>query len=102
MKVKWTPLALAELQKTTRYISKEFGKTAKSKFINEVSSITQMIGREPFAGKIEPSLENRAKTYRSFVVSRLNKIIYFIEGNHIEIADFWALRQNPDNLTNRI
>ena len=95
-------VGISRITKDTRYISKEFGKTAKSKFINEVSSITQMIGREPFAGKIEPSLENRAKTYRSFVVSRLNKIIYFIEGNHIEIADFWALRQNPDNLTNRI
>ena len=102
MKVKWTPLALAELQKTTRYISKEFGKTAKSKFINEVSSITQMIGNEPYAGKIEPTLENRAKTYRSFVVSKLNKIIYYIEDNHIEIADFWALRQNPETLSNRI
>lgn len=102
MKVKWTPLALFELQKTTKYIRKEFWKKAKERFIFEVSNISKMLEREPFAGKIEPALEHRAKTYRSFVTSKLNKIIYYIDQDHIEVADFWSVRQNPDTLANRI
>jgi hypothetical protein len=47
-------------------------------------------------------LEHRAKTYRSFVVNKLNKIVYFVDNNHIEIADFWAARQSPDTLANRV
>lgn len=102
MKVKWTPFAMEEMLKIAKYICENFGKVAKDKFLSEVYDVAKMLGRDPDAGKREPILEHRAKTYRSFVVNMLNKIVYFVDNNHIEIADFWAARQSPDTLANRV
>ena len=50
----------------------------------------------------EPLLEDEAITYRSYVLNRLNKIIYYIENDHVEIADFWDVRRDPGALVDRI
>jgi hypothetical protein len=41
-------------------------------------------------------------TYRNIVVNRLNKIVYRIVENRIEIADFWNVRREPVGLSKEI
>ena len=47
-------------------------------------------------------MEDDPDKYRSFVVARLNKMVYRIVGDHIEVDDFWDCRQDPEVLTDRL
>lgn len=35
------------------------------------------------------------KAYRSIIVRRLNKIVYYIDNNTLHIAAFWDTRKEP-------
>ena len=102
MKVIWIPFAQNEVRKTARYINKEFGKESRDQFINEVRSVSRLLGENPNLGKLEPLLADYAKMYRSYVMNHLNKIIYWIAENRIEVVDFWDVRRDPMTLKNQI
>ena len=102
MKVIWIPFAQNEVRKTARYINKEFGKESRDQFINEFPSVSRLLGENPNLGKPEPLLADYAKMYRSYVMNHLNKIIYWIAENRIEVVDFWDVRRDPTALKNQI
>ena len=102
MKVIWIPFAQNEVRKTARYINKEFGKESRDQFINEVRSVSRLLGENPNLGKPEPLLADYTKLYRSYVMNHLNKIIYWIAENRIEVVDFWDVRRDPMTLKNQI
>ena len=56
---------------------------------------TSNIASSPNIGKTEPYLENRPIVFRSLVVRKYNKIVYFILDDHIEVAAFWDTRREP-------
>ena len=102
MKVIWIPFAQNEVRKTARYINKEFGKESRDQFINEVRNVSRLLGENPNLGKPEPFLIDYTKMYRSYVMNHLNKIIYWIAENQIEVVDFWDVRRDPMTLKNQI
>ena len=102
MKVIWIPFAQNEVRKTARYINKEFGKESRDQFINEVRIVSRLLGENPNLGKPEPLLADYTKMYRSYVMNHLNKIIYWIAENQIEVVDFWDVRRDPMTLKNQI
>lgn len=102
MKVVWIPFAQNEVRKTARYINKEFGKESRYQFINEVRNVSRLLGENPNLGKPEPLLADYTKMYRSYVMNHLNKIIYWIAENQIEVVDFWDVRRDPMTLKNQI
>ena len=53
-------------------------------------------------GKVEPYFDELPDGFRSIVVSRLNKIVYRILEDCIEISDFWNCRRNPETLVSNI
>lgn len=46
---------------------------------------------------IDPLFEERAKTYRSIIINRRSKMVYYIEDETIYIAAFWDCRKDPTN-----
>lgn len=102
MKVKWVPQAKKEMQLVAKYINKEFGKKAKDDFIQDVRDASRLIGATPNVGQAESLLADRADMYRSYIVNRLNKIVYRIVDDHIEIADFWDVRRAPSTLADQV
>ena len=102
MKVIWIPNAQNEVRKTAQYINKEFGKDSRGQFINEVRNVSRLLGENPNLGKPEPLLTDYTKMYRSYVMNNLNKIIYWIAENRIEIVDLWDVRRDPATLTERV
>ncbi|MBR5910938.1 MAG: type II toxin-antitoxin system RelE/ParE family toxin [Bacteroidales bacterium] len=74
-----------------------FGKQAKDTFMEEVHQTAELLGEQPYLGKIEPYLAHRPVTYRSIVVNRLNKIVYRIDDDAIRIVAFWDTRREPKN-----
>lgn len=102
MKVIWMPLAKEALKQTSKYICKEFGRETQKKFIQEVKMANYQIGLNPEIGKVEPLLEQLPDGFRSVVVAHLNKIVYRVVENNIEVFDFWNCRRNPDMLSKHI
>ena len=102
MKVKWVPQAKKEMRLVAKYINKEFGKKAKDDFIQDVRDASRLIGATPNVGQAESLLADRADMYRSYIVNRLNKIVYRIVDDHIEIADSWDVRRDPSTLADQV
>ena len=98
MKVFWSKQAGITLTSTTSYIKNAFGNEAKINYIREIQRITDIIGTNPYAGPIEPLLLNKRRTYRSIVLTRQNKIIYYINKSTIRIAALWDTRREPKKL----
>lgn len=95
MNVIWNTWAEEEMLQTADYIETQYGENAKEKFFEEVFHIAELLGKNPHLGKVEPLLATAPVMYRSIVVNRLNKIIYYVNGNVIEIVDFWDTRREP-------
>lgn len=98
MKVIWSLQAKENLQKTSNYIRKEFGKKSKQKFLDEVLHVAVLLESNPYLGLIEPLLDEAPVEYRSIVVNHINKLVYFIHDNTLEIVVLWDTRREPKSL----
>lgn len=96
MKVIWLPQAKKQLRHTANYIFRQFGAKERNEFLQNVYHINALLAENPNMGPVEPLLADRAVMYRSVVANRLNKIVYFIKDDHIEVADFWDTRREPN------
>lgn len=94
-KIKWNPRAKGNFSDTALYIKKAFGALTATNFVQEVHQTIKYIRNNPGIGAAERYLEGTPVLYRSVVVQRLNKIIYWENGNVIEIVDFWDCRREP-------
>ena len=84
-----------KIRTTSRYIQANFGKNARLNFHREIAQVYQLLQQNPNLGPAEPYLADAPVLYRSIVVNRLNKIIYWINDDVIEIVDFWDTRREP-------
>jgi len=95
MEIIWAEEAFRAWQDTIDYIVEEFGVRAAEKFYKKTEEWQNVLSSSPKAGKIETLLNNRSRSYRSIVITRQNKLIYYIEGETIFIVDFWDTRREP-------
>ena len=70
--------------------------------MQDVQHANMLLSENPNMGSPDPLLADRSIMYRSYVVNRLNKIVYFIKEDHIEVADFWDVRREPKKLSERV
>ncbi|MBP5502038.1 MAG: type II toxin-antitoxin system RelE/ParE family toxin [Bacteroidales bacterium] len=101
-KVVWLKSAERDMLRTADYILKEFGRPTKQNFLRETFHTATLIGTNPEMGHIEPLLSDRAITYRSIMVNDINKIVYQIKNDRIEISAFWDMRREPSTLANQV
>ena len=102
MNIIWTNPAIDELGKTIRYITNNYGNKSVAKFNRQLAKSIKMISNNPQSAPKELLLENEEEEFRSIVINRLNKLVYYIDNNTLYIADIWDCRRAPKNLTNRI
>ena len=102
MKVMMTGFARKQIRKTAKYINKEFGKRSKDKFLLEVQLTKRLLEANPYLGPKEPLLADRPTTYYSIVISHLNKMVYRIMDDYIEVADFWDTRREPQRQAEQV
>ena len=98
MHILWSERAFIRRQAVEDYILYSFGRRAHAQFLKEVNNWKTILRTNPQAGQIEPLLENMRKEYRHFVVGNLSKGIYYIEGDFINIVDWWDTRRAVENL----
>ena len=102
MKVSWSKRAAKSAQTNATYIYKEFGRQASQKFLLEIAHVSKLLEENPYLGPIEPLLMYKKKQYRSIVVNRLNKMVYYIKGETIRVAAVWDTRKEPNTLSNQL
>ena len=102
MKIIWTDSAQQSQDAAADYIFEEFGAIPLHEFYNKLDEIEEELLSFPEMGKVEPLLQERSKLYRSIVATKYNKIIYFIDGDTIYIADFWDTRREPNVLISKL
>ncbi len=97
MNIRWHKRAADQLHQVEEYVLRYFGERIRQEVMDEVEQATLQLADMPTIGKTEPLLAHRKQTYRSFIVRRLNKIIYYVKDDTLHIAAFWDTRREPKN-----
>lgn len=95
MKIHWHKRAATQLHQVEEYVLRDFGERIRQEFIDEVEQPTLSLADMPTMGKIDPLFAHRKQIYRSIIVRRLNKVIYYVKGDTLHIAAFWDTRREP-------
>lgn len=99
MQVIWDRQALKQFDNMIEYGRKKFGEHMVRKFYQRIKSYEPLLTANPQLGIKEPLLENYPQMFRSIVVHKNCKIIYYVEGDTLHIADLWDTRREPRALT---
>ena len=97
MKLIWERIAKEQLKEVAKYIRVDFGVKREKIFQQEISHATRMLLLNPYMGALDPLFSERTIAYRSILVNRLNKMVYYVDDNEIiHISAFWDCRRNPE------
>ncbi len=99
MKVIWSLIAQDQLRQAADYIENSFGKKARMEFLDDINHSVPLLSSFPFLGKEEPLLEGAPVAFRSLVIGRLNKFVYYINNSVIEVVALWDTRREPKKQT---
>ena len=102
MRLVWDEEAFALVLRTADEIAEERGDRSSVKFMTEVMNSANLLIKHPNYGQKEPLLRKSKIPFRRVVIGKLNKLIYFVDGDVIKIADFWNTRMNPRVLVERV
>ena len=95
MRILWSKRAVDALRQVEEYVLSAFGEKVRDEFMNEIENAVLALAAIPTIGKIDPLFAHRKQEYRSIIVRKLNKIVYFIKDDTIHIAAFWDTRREP-------
>ena len=95
MQVTWNKKALTQLDAVMRYGSQEFGERTAQRLFARIMSYEPLLAANPRLGVAEPLLAGRKREYRSIVVHKLFKLVYYVKGDTIYIAALWDTRREP-------
>lgn len=102
MNVIWYNRAEQSMRQIERYIFSKFGEYTRASFMRELEQSIQSLSEMPRLGSIDPLLEHRSKTYRSLIIHRMSKLVYYVEDDTIHIAAFWDTRREPKSQVNQL
>ena len=97
-----TDVAKQQIRQIAKYIRKEFGKTRRDEFMQELRQTRRLIESNPTIGPVDPLFVDCVVMYRSYVMNHLNKIVYRIDGDTIYIVALWDVRRDPGTLANEV
>ena len=102
MQVVWLDEAKVLFKEAISFGFLAFGEKAVIRFVDEVQRTNERLSVFPRLGKIEPALRGLKREYRSLVVHKNYKVIYYIDDDMVFIASFWSTRCNLNSLRSGI
>ena len=104
MKVILLPKALSRLDEIFDWVKTTSSESAAAKVYNSILDELEILEKQPRIAALETALADLPKQFRSLIINRKYKAVYYIEEqkNTVFIATIWDCRQNPDNLTKEI
>lgn len=97
MKIRWHKRAVAQLYEVENNVLWKFGEQARQEFMDEVEQSVLKLSDMPMMGALGPLFAHRKRAYRSIIVRKLNKVVYYVDGGAVHIAAFWDCRREPRN-----
>ena len=102
MKIFWLELAEEDIESIYQFYAEDKSIKAANKIYNDILDATDSLAVFPQMASIEPDVSDYDEEYRSLVVQKHFKIIYFVECDSIYIAAIWDCRRNPQTNINKI
>lgn len=103
-RVMWTKSAKHQRKEALLYGAKVWGNDAARKFRNQLIKEQSLLSAHPNMGKTEPLLETFTKNYRSLVVHKHFKLVYYIDERQqtLFIVALWDTRREPGAMSQSI
>ena len=100
MKVILLPNALKRLDEIFDWIKTTDNENTASKVYNSILDELEILEKQPYIATIELLLEDLPKQFRSLVINRKFKAVYYIEEqqNTVFVTTIWDCRRNPSDL----
>ena len=95
MTICWLELAEEDIESIYLFYAEDKSVKAANKIYNDILDATDFLAKFPQMAPVEPILSDDGEEYRSLVVQKHFKVIYFIECDSIYIAAVWDCRQDP-------
>ncbi len=95
MQVTWNKKALTQLDAVMKYGRQEFGERTTQRLYARIMSYEPLLAANPRLGITEPLLAGRKREYRSIVVHKLFKLVYYVKDETLYIAALWDTRREP-------
>jgi plasmid stabilization system protein ParE len=92
------PEALEVLESIRKYLHENDAPRAAAKLIGQFRKSAENLANNPNLGIVEPLLAVYPNSYRSLIVRKRHKLIYYVEGETIYIDTIYDCRQQPSRL----
>lgn len=102
LNVKWSAFSQSEYLKALTYVYGEFGLKAAEELQANVNRWIKRISCNPEISAPEEFLKNEARIYRSKIVGKHNKLVYWYDSTTVYISDFWDMRRDPAKMARRV
>ena len=104
MVVYWSSIAENRLKGIFDYYFSVAGNRVALKLVTRISKSADLLGLMPYMAPVEKDLTGMAFVYRSLVVNKIFKVVYFVDEQSecVVVATVWDCRQNPEELKNEI
>ncbi len=100
--LKWDKEARHRVDETAQYIIEHDGPRVGADFLEDVLRVVNLLPIVPYIGPLERLLYRSRMKFRSIVVAKHNKLIYYVRPDAIVIVDFWDTRMKPKDLAKRL
>ena len=97
MQIKWSEQARNDLREIMTYVGVNFGRCKAEEVLADIHSQADMLKNFPKLGRVFVKDIGLDITYRSFS-DKLNKIVYFVDGETINIVALWQNRRDIKGL----
>lgn len=98
MVIVWMPEALDIMENIRRYLHQNDAPRAAARLIGQFRRQAGLLEENPNLGSVEPLLAEMPGNYRSLIVRKRYKLIYFIDKETIYIDTIYDCRQSPSRL----
>lgn len=92
MTIHWHKRAAAQLHQVEGYVLRDFGERIRQEFMDDMEQAVLALADMPTMG-----IAHRKQEYRSIIVRRMNKVVYYVKGDTLHIVAFWDTRREPKN-----
>ena len=101
MKLNWSDTSRDDLRTILSYIATNFGRPRAEEALSDIRERAELLTTFPKMGRVFMKDSELGITYRS-LTAKLNKIVYFVTDEDVNIVTVWQNRQDISRLKKQL
>ena len=97
MQINWSEQSQNDLQEILEYVAESFGRKKAEEVLDEIRHSTQLLKDFPMLAKFFVEDTELKIVYRT-LPSRLNQLVYFVDGETINVVTVWQNKRDISRL----